>query len=102
MERPILMRRTIILAAILAIAFPSLSHATKYAGEFLYVGAGARALALGGAYVAMAGDATTAYWNPAGLYSLQGQEAATAKARILLKNHRSFLQELSRKTTDRP
>lgn len=36
-------------------------------GEFLAWGAGARALAMGKAYVAMATDATAGYWNPAGL-----------------------------------
>jgi len=41
--------------------------ADKYAGEFMYVGAGARALAMGGAYTAVADDITAGYWNPAGL-----------------------------------
>ena len=31
------------------------------------IGPGARAMALGGAYVALAEDYTAAYWNPAGL-----------------------------------
>jgi hypothetical protein len=39
----------------------------KYAGEFISLGVGARALALGGAYVALANDVTAGYWNPAGL-----------------------------------
>ena len=39
----------------------------KYAGEFISLGVGARALALGGAYVALATDVTAGYWNPAGL-----------------------------------
>lgn len=34
---------------------------------FLKIGAGARAMGLGGAYVAIADDATATYWNPAGL-----------------------------------
>ena len=37
----------------------------KYAGEFLAVGVGGRALAMGGASVAVANDVTAAYWNPA-------------------------------------
>jgi hypothetical protein len=41
--------------------------ASGFAGEFLAVGAGARGLALGNAYVAIAQDATAGYWNPAGL-----------------------------------
>jgi len=39
----------------------------KYAGEFISTGVGARALAMGGAFVALANDVTAGYWNPAGL-----------------------------------
>lgn len=49
-------------------------QAGKYAGEFLSEGVGARALAMGGAYVAVANDATANYWNPAGLSFLGGPE----------------------------
>ena len=39
----------------------------KYAGEFIAIGVGGRALGLGGAYAALATDVTSGYWNPAGL-----------------------------------
>jgi hypothetical protein len=39
----------------------------KYAGEFMAIGVGGRALGLGGAYSALANDATAGYWNPAAL-----------------------------------
>jgi hypothetical protein len=39
----------------------------KYAGEFLALGVGGRALGMGGAHVAVANDVTSGYWNPAGL-----------------------------------
>ena len=39
-------------------------------GEFLLLGAGARGTALGGAYAALATDATAMYYNPAGLAQL--------------------------------
>ncbi|MEP7235338.1 MAG: hypothetical protein ABI778_08590, partial [Ignavibacteriota bacterium] len=42
-----------------------------YAGEFLQLGTGARALAMGGAAIAVTNDATSGYWNPAGLSELQ-------------------------------
>lgn len=42
----------------------------KYAGEFMAIGVGGRALALGGASVALADDVTAGYWNPAGLTRL--------------------------------
>ncbi len=42
----------------------------RYAGEFLSLGAGARALAMGGASVASPLPATAGYYNPAGLAGL--------------------------------
>lgn len=39
----------------------------KYSNEFLKIGVGARAAALGNAQVASASDATAGYWNPAAL-----------------------------------
>jgi hypothetical protein len=44
--------------------------ASSYAGEFLALGAGARAVALGGAYTAIVDDATAGYWNPAALANI--------------------------------
>jgi len=52
------------------------SYGAKYAGEFMYVGAGARALGMGGAFVAVSDDVTAGYWNPAGLAGTVGQNAA--------------------------
>ncbi len=43
------------------------TYVAKYAGEFMAIGVGGRALGLGGAYVALANDVTSGYWNPAGL-----------------------------------
>ena len=43
------------------------AQAPKYSNEFLAVGVGARALAMGGAQVATVSDATATFWNPAGL-----------------------------------
>lgn len=50
------------------------AHATKYAGEFLKVPVGPRAIALGGAFTAIADDATAPYWNPAGMVYLPYRE----------------------------
>jgi hypothetical protein len=47
---------------------------TKFAGEFMNFGLGARPLGMGSAYVAIADDATALYWNPAGGVQLEGKE----------------------------
>ena len=44
----------------------------KYAGEFLTLGAGSRALGMAGAFTAVANDVTAGYWNPAGLVNADG------------------------------
>jgi len=47
--------------------FRSTSKVGTTAAQFLKIGASARALGMGSAYVAMPGDVYSAYWNPAGL-----------------------------------
>jgi hypothetical protein len=62
-----------ILCSLLIVLHCSLIHAAskaKYAGEFIAIGVGGRALGLGGAYAALANDVTAGYWNPAGLSTL--------------------------------
>ena len=44
------------------------------------VGSGARALAMGGAFIAVADDATAASWNPGGLTQLERPEASVVGA----------------------
>ncbi len=51
---------------------------TTDAASFLKIGVGARAVALGGAFVAVADDASAGYWNPAGLTQLSGPVLSVA------------------------
>ncbi len=53
---------------------------SKYAGEFMAIGVGARALGMGGAYVAISNDVTSGYYNPAGLANLNYPQIALMHA----------------------
>src|SRR5262249_40893470 len=66
--------RRALLFALAAAAAAAPAQATKYAGEFLKVPVGARAIGIGGAFVAVDDDATAPYWNPAGLIYLPYKE----------------------------
>ncbi|HTB31094.1 MAG TPA: PorV/PorQ family protein [Bacteroidia bacterium] len=46
--------------------------APKYSNDFLDIGVGARALAMGNSVVASNSDVTSGYWNPAGLMGVTG------------------------------
>jgi len=65
------------------------SEDTKYGGEFLNIGIGARALALGSAYTAEANDGSGFYWNPAGTAFLSRPQASVMYAEMFnsLENH---------------
>jgi hypothetical protein len=64
------------------LVLPSLgfSQQADYSSELLSIGVGARPLAMGGAFVAAASDATAAYWNPAGLALIDDVEITTIHA----------------------
>jgi len=66
---------------LLLITFARGAEIRKYAGEFMAGGVGARALGMGGAYVAVTGDVTFGYWNPAGLSSIRYPELGFMHAR---------------------
>ena len=69
-----------LLLAALATAAPSPAGATRYAGEFLRIGVGARALGMGSAFMGLSDDGTAAYWNPAGLATLERREITAMHA----------------------
>jgi hypothetical protein len=54
------------------------STAGTTAGEFLRLGAGARAAAMGEAFGAVADDVYSLYWNPGGLANIDGRQALLA------------------------
>jgi hypothetical protein len=77
----------------------------KYGGEFLATGVGARALGMGGAFVAVADDATAGYWNPAGLIFVQRREAVFMHSErfgdIVNYDAGSFAQQLGSENANR-
>jgi hypothetical protein len=62
--------------SLLAAPAGSAQTVVKYGADFLAGGVGARALGMGGAFVAHADDVTAGYWNVAGLDALNYPEAA--------------------------
>ncbi len=70
----------LVLALVLALALATPASAqfvnAKYGGDFLSIGAGARALGMGSAYVAVADEVTAAYWNPAGLNGITNYQGS--------------------------
>ena len=86
--------RTIVIAALILSVFANCAVSQSVSAEsvgttsanFLRMGVGARASALGGAFVAIADDATAGYWNPAGLPQISAAE--------LVFMHNSWYQDI--------
>jgi len=62
----------------------------EIASSFNPVGSGARAMGMGGAFMAVADDATAASWNPAGLIQLLHPEASYVYSHITRKEKNHF------------
>lgn len=59
--------------------------------SFLNIGVGARGLGIGGAYTALADDANSIYWNPAGLAKLDKREFTASHAEMFVNSRLDFL-----------
>jgi long-subunit fatty acid transport protein len=60
-------------------------------GNFLLIETGARAVGMGGAYVAVAEDPATLYWNPSGIARIEGFSAAFNHTRWLVDIDYNFI-----------
>jgi len=67
--------RVAVLIAIL-LSFSALEPALAQQNFFNFIGSGARARGMGGAFIGVADDATAISWNPAGLATLERPEAS--------------------------
>lgn len=77
---------------ILLIPFPIYGAVGEggYPGAYLRLGAGARPLGMGGAFVALADDVTASYWNPAGLGQLERSQLAAMYSLMSMDRMHNF------------
>jgi len=73
------MKKTLTLTFLLLLGGTFL-FAGRYAGDFMMIGAGAKPLGMGGAFVAVASDGSTIYWNPAGIAQIRQSELTAMHA----------------------
>src|SRR5688572_13884503 len=59
--------------------------------QFLKLGAGARAAAMGDAFCAVSNDVTAAYWNPAGLSQIETPELAVMQNSGLVETQYQYM-----------
>jgi len=90
------MRRFITALGLAGVLLPAVAGAANifekvgtFDGQFLKIGVGARAAAMGGAFVAVADDASALFWNAAGIARIDADKSQ------LTLNHANWPAELS-------
>ncbi len=77
--------KRIALLVFVALALPQAANAQLFAkvgtfgAQFLQIGTSARATGMGSAFTALADDASSVFWNPAGLVEVRGNEFLAAQ-----------------------
>ncbi|MFQ5632038.1 MAG: hypothetical protein ACE5I1_24980, partial [bacterium] len=82
---------TIIIALFFARVELDAQQAAGQPGAFLRIGAGARALALGGAFSAIADDPSAGFWNSAGLSQINNIHFTATHQRMSLDRNHNFI-----------
>jgi hypothetical protein len=87
-------KRILILVAALGLICPGMAHGARQfakvgtiGGQVLKIGVGARAVAMGSAFVSVADDASAVYWNAAGIARVQKS--------VLSINHTQWLADIA-------
>jgi hypothetical protein len=82
------MTRAIAAALLVSLAVPVMGGTAGFA--FLSVPAGARSVAMGGAFTAVRGDPMSLYWNPAGIVHVPGQQITTTYTSYMMDMQAGF------------
>jgi hypothetical protein len=86
--------RTFLVSVLILSLHWQLARADNYYGmanDYLQYGAGARSLAMGGAYVALADEASGPYWNPAALTQVEEHQFLSMYAPFFEQTNYNFL-----------
>lgn len=90
------MKRIIAAAGLIGVLLPGVAMSANifekvgtFGGQFLKIGVGARGAAMGGAFVAVADDATALFWNAAGIARIDADRSEISV------NHANWPAELS-------
>ena len=67
----------VMLSVVCLVSSVSFAGAGNESADFLNLGVGARAVAMGGAFTGLANDVSAGYWNPSGLVQLDGSQLIT-------------------------
>ena len=88
---------------ILLVLLPFSLFAGRYAGDFLVIGSGVRALGMGGAFSSVADDGSAIYWNSAGISQIRDSEVSVMRAylyeNLASYDHISYCQPLPNQVT---
>ena len=86
---------SLVVTATLIVSYPTSVQSQTAADAIRIInnetGFGARAMAMGGAYTAVANDFSAIYWNPAGLASIPGGSIFVEGGRDILTNNVHYM-----------
>ncbi len=83
------MKKTYIILTLVSLFLSINLYAGRYAGDFMLIGSGAKALGMGGAYTAIAQDGSAIYWNAAGIAQIRKSQVSLMRA-FLYDNQASY------------